>query len=226
MKRKAILLKHCLNDCERLISEKDFGLIKYFLKSAQGGCFSDNEIIEYNSAEIKKEFLVGEIESVEYSFIYFSGHSSFHDRLVYLPMLNSDEISESELIRPNKKQWIFLDCCRTGKDAIQSPGFQFTRHLNRLTPGNDSARQKWEKHIASLEPFYILYYTTKLNCYSFNNNDGGYGTQLFFMTLMENTNINLSIKDLMLIINQDAIQQSDVITGNIDASDLPVNNML
>ena len=45
------------------------------------------------------------------------------------------------------------------------------------------------------------------------------------MTLMENTSINLSIKELMLIINQDAIQQSDILTGNIDASNFLVNNM-
>ena len=97
--------------------------------------------------------------------------------------------------------------------------------MNLLTPGNDIAREKWGKHIASFDPFYILYYTTKLDCYSYNNNDGGFGTQLFFMTLMENTSINLSIKELMLIINQDAIQQSDLLTGNIDASNFLVNNM-
>ena len=60
---------------------------------------------------------------------------------------------------------------------------------------------------------------------SYNNNDGGFGTQLFFMKLMENANINLSIKELMLIINQEAIQQSDIITGNIDASNFFVYNM-
>ena len=225
MKRKAILLKHCLDDYEHLISDKDFGLIKYFLKSAQGGCFSDDEIFEYNTSEIKKEFLISEIESVEYSFIYFSGHSSFHGRLVHLPLFNDDEIKESELMRPNKKQWIFLDCCRTSRETIQSPDFPMARHLNLLTPGNDIAREKWKKNISCFDSFYVLYYTTKLGCYSYNSNDGGFGTHLFFMTLMENTGINLSIKELMLIINQETIQQSDIITGNIDASNFLVNNM-
>jgi len=188
-----------------------------------GGAY--NEIFEYNTSEIKKEFLVNEIESVDYSFVYFSGHSLFLDRLVHIPLLNNDFIKESELILPNKKQWIFLDCYRTNQETLQPPDFKLARHVNLLTPGNDIAREKWEKYISSFDSFYILYYTTKLGCYSYNNNDGGFGTQLFFMTLMENTSINLSIKELMLIINQEAIQQSDLLTGNIDASNFLVNNM-
>lgn len=223
MKRKAILLKFGLNDNELFTSGKDLGLVKYFLKSAQGGCFSDEEIVEYISSEIEKDFLSTLIESVEYSFIYFSGHSLFFERLVHIPLLNNDCIKESELIRPNKKQWIFLDCCRTGLQTIQSPDFAIARYVNLLTPGNDIALEKWKKNISSFDSFYILYYTTKLGCYSYNNNDGGFGTQLFFMKLMENASIKLSIKELMLIINQEAIQQSDIITGNIDASNFLVN---
>jgi hypothetical protein len=225
MKRKAILLKFGLNDYELFTSGKDLGLVKCFLKSAQGGCFSDEEIVEYISTEIEKEHLVTLIESVEYSFIYFSGHSLFFERLVHIPLLNNDCIKESELIRPNKKQWIFLDCCRTSQQTIQSPDFEMARHVNLLTPGNDIAQEKWKNNISSFDSFYIIYYTTKLGCFSYNNNDGGFGTQLFFMKLMENANINLSIKKLMLIINQEAIQQSDIITGNIDASNFFVNNM-
>jgi hypothetical protein len=45
------------------------------------------------------------------------------------------------------------------------------------------------------------------------------------MKLMENASINLSIKELMLIINQEDIQESDIITGNIDASNFLVNTM-
>jgi hypothetical protein len=99
------------------------------------------------------------------------------------------------------------------------------RHVNLLTPGNDIAREKWKKSIYSLNSFYIIYYTTKLGSYSYNNNDGGFGTHLFFMKLMENASNKLSIKELMLIINQEAIQQSDITTGNIDASNFLVNNM-
>ena len=225
MKRKAILLKFGLNDYELFTSGKDLDLVKCFLKSAQGGCFSDEEIVEYISTEIEKDFLVTLIESVEYSFIYFSGHSLFFERLVHIPLLNNDCIKESELIQPNKKQWIFLDCCRTSQQTIQSPDFEMARHVNLLAPGNDIAQEKWKNNISSFDSFYIIYYTTKLGCLSYNNNDGGFGTQLFFMKLMENANINLSIKELMLIINQEAIQQSDIITGNIDASNFFVYNM-
>jgi len=225
MKRKAILLKFGLDDNELFRSGKDFGLVKCFLKSAQGGSFSDEEIVEYISSEIEKEFLVTLIESVEYSFIYFSGHSLFFERLVHIPLLNNDYIKESELIRPNKKQWIFLDCCRTSQQTIQSPDFAIARHVNLLTPRNDIAYEKWEKNISCLDSFYILYYTTNLGCFSFNNHDGGFGTQLFFIKLMENSSKKLSIKELMLIINQEAIQQSDIIAGNIDANNFLVNNM-
>jgi hypothetical protein len=225
MKRKAILLKYGLNDYELFTSGKDLGLVKCFLKSAQGGYFSDEEIVEYISSEIEKDFLVTLIESVEYSFIYFSGHSFFFERLVHIQLINNEFIKESELIRPNKKQWIFLDCCRTSQESFQSPDFVIARHMNLFVPGNDIAREKWKKNISSFDSFYILYYTTKLGCYSYNNNDGGFGTQLFFMKLMENNRIKLSIKELMLIINQETIQHSDIITGNIDESNFLVNNM-
>jgi len=56
MKRKAILLKFGFDDNELFTSGKDLGLVKYFLKSAQGGHFSDEEIVEYISSEIEKDF--------------------------------------------------------------------------------------------------------------------------------------------------------------------------
>jgi hypothetical protein len=157
-----------LDDNELFTSGKDLSLVKCFLKSAQGGCFSDEEIVEYISSEIEKDFLVALIESVEYSFIYFSGHSLFFERLVHIPLLNNDCIKESELIQPNKKQWIFLDCCRTSQQTIQSPDFEMARHVNLLAPGNDIAQEKWKNNISSFDSFYIIYYTIYYPVYHYD----------------------------------------------------------
>ena len=83
--RKAILLKYVLNDSEDFKSNLDFGLAKAYLKSSEGGCFSENEIIELYSDRIEKNYL---IDSVDYSFIYFSGHSHYFDRKIHLLLSN------------------------------------------------------------------------------------------------------------------------------------------
>jgi len=225
MKRKAFLLKHVLNEHENFTTDLDFGLVKCFLQSAEGGCFVDSEIVEYNTSAIRKDVLLHEIAEVDYSFIYFSGHSAFHDGLIYLTMLH-DQIKENELILPNKKQWIFLDCCRTNLDTIPSPDFQLPRHDNLFTPRNPIARQNWEKSISALPTFYLMYYTTQLNAYAYRNNYGGFGTQLFFMTLMEKTGTQISLRELVQILHQNTMQQSDLITGNIEAGDFIFNNSI
>jgi hypothetical protein len=180
MKRKAILLKQGLNDHDLFTSTKDCSLVKYFLQSAQGGCFMDEEIDEYTSTEIEKEYLIDQLENADYSFVYFSGHSFFLERLIHLPLSKGDFIKESDLIRPNKKQWIFLDCCRTNKETLPSPEFYIARHSNMLTPKTNAALESWVNDINHFGSFYMIYYTTKMGEYAHKNENGGYGTQSFF----------------------------------------------
>jgi hypothetical protein len=224
MKRKAILLRFTSNDNEFYKSDLDFGLVKHFLKSAQGGCFSEKEIIEFSTKEIHKQGLLDLIDSVDYSFIYFSGHSAFLDRLIHL-QLSDCLIKESELIRKNKKQWIFLDCCRTSNPSINSPEFSLPRHVNVLTENNEKDYQKWLTSVSNLEPFYLLYRTTQLNEFAFSNEFGGYGTQAFFMTLMEQlkNKKTINFESLFSIINSKlkAIQQSDYLNGNAELNNYP-----
>lgn len=53
MKRKAILLRFTSNDNEFYKSDLDFGLVKHFLQSAQGGCFSIKKIVEISTKKLK-----------------------------------------------------------------------------------------------------------------------------------------------------------------------------
>jgi len=224
MKRKAILLRFTSNDNEFYKSDLDFGLVKHFLQSAQGGCFSEKEIIEFSTNEIHKQGLLNLIDSVDYSFIYFSGHSVFLDRLIHL-QLSDCLIKESELIRKNKKQWIFLDCCRTSNLSINSPEFSLPRHVDVFTENNEKDYQNWLTSVSNLEPFYLLYRTTQLNEFAFSNEFGGYGTQIFFMTLMEKLKEKqtISFEELALIITnkQGLLQYPDFVVGNADLKTHP-----
>jgi len=224
MTRKAILLRFTTNDIERYKSDLDFGLVKSFLQLAQGGCFAVNEIVEYSTNDIDKQSLLDLINSVDYSFIYFSGHSEFLDRLIHL-QLSDCLIKESELIKKNKKQWIFLDCCRTNKPSINSPEFSIPRHMGIFTKNNVKAYQNWLTNVSNQEPFYLLYRTTQINQFAFSNEFGGYGTQLFFMTLMEELKDNqkINFEDLASIIKNkgDLIQYPDFIVGNADLKTHP-----
>lgn len=224
MKRKAILLRFTSNDHEFYKSNLDFGLVKHFLKSAQGGCFSENEIIEISTNEIDKQDLLDLIDSVDYSFIYFSGQSEFLGRIIHL-RLGDCLMKESELIRKNKKQWIFLDCCRTSKASINSPEFSIQRHVGIFTENNEKDYQNWLTSVSNQEPFYLLYRTTQPNEFAFSNEFGGYGTQLFFMTLMEELKVNqtISFEELASIITykQDILQFPDFVVGNTDLKTHP-----
>jgi hypothetical protein len=54
-----------------------------------------------------------------------------------------------------------------------------------------------------MENFYFVYYTTLAGEFAFTNNDGGYGTQLFFLemlNLIQSNNIK-SIKSLVYHMN-------------------------
>ena len=224
MKRKAILLRFTSNDNEFYKSDLDFGLVKHFLQSAQGGCFSEKEIIEFSTNEIDKKGLLDLIDSVDYSFIYFSGHSAFLDRLIHL-QLSDCLIKESELIRKYKKQWIFLDCCRTSKPSMNSPEFSMQRHVGIFTKNNEKDYQNWMTNVSNQEPFYLLYHTTNLSDFAFSNDFGGYGTQIFFMTLMEELKDNqtISFEELASIITnkQGLIQYPDFVVGNADLKTHP-----
>ena len=224
MKRKSILLRFTSNDYEFYKSNSDFGLVKSFLHSTQGGCFTEKEIIEFSTNEIHKQGLFDLIDSVDYSFIYFSGHSAFLDRLIHL-QLSDCLMKESELIRKNKKQWIFLDCCRTSNPSINSPEFSLPRHVDVFTENNEKDYQNWLTSVSNLEPFYLLYRTTQLNEFAFSNEFGGYGTQIFFMTLMEKLKDNqtISFEELALIITnkQGLLQYPDFVVGNADLKTHP-----
>jgi hypothetical protein len=218
--RKAILLKYCLDHLEEYKADLDFGLVKCFLKSASGGCFEDEEILQYSIDIFDRENLFELIDSFDYTFIYFSGHSYYHNRKIQIPLKYNEFITESEFIRTGKKQWIFMDCCRTNKPAQNSPDFSFTRTENLFPKATPDSKEKWENSIAQMEPFYLMYYVTKLNDFAFNNLHGGYGTQNFFNSLMYKLLLNqtFSFKQFVKEINNPkfAIQQSSFVQGNLD----------
>lgn len=224
--RIAILLRCSLDDAEEFKTDLDFGLVKAFLKSAQGGGFEEDEIIEHDTSIISKEYLIGLISQHEYSFIYFSGHSNYYNRRIVIPLLNEDYIFESELILRNKKQWIFLDCCRTNRNPIQSPEFNIPRHANIFTPANNELVSKWRNYITNAESFFVLCYTTEINGFAYSNEFGGYGTQLFFMTMMKELfeNSEVAFTQLVKLMNKEienVDQKFNYIYGKVDLSKFP-----
>lgn len=183
--RKAFLLNYGIGEIEKSQMASDIGLVKAFLTSAEGGCFADEEIVAISSNQIAKEDLIAAIDSVDYSFIYFAGHSHFENRLIYIPLKNEQFIRESELVRSGKKQWIFLDTCRSSVIPPKSTEFLMTNNFNRFSIPFEEAKTNWLNQIAELNPFYLIYYTTELGGASYSNESGGFGTQLFFSTMHE-----------------------------------------
>jgi hypothetical protein len=86
MTRKAILLRFSEDDLEDFRSNLDIGLVRYFLKSAPGGCFDEDKIIEYKTNEINADVILREIDKVDYSFVYFTGYAHFIDRSTWIPL--------------------------------------------------------------------------------------------------------------------------------------------
>ena len=190
--RKAILLSrdNSLDVSEELKSQSDIGLVQSFLTSSSGGSFDNDEIITLKTNEITRDQIFDIIDSSDYTFIYYSGHSNFVDRKIQVPLKNDQFIHESEFLRQNKKQWIFMDCCRSNKAAPNSPKFEIPRKEGSFPLKSEKNRVQWENIVNGMNPFYILYYVTELGKFAYTNDHGGYGTQNFFMSLMEKLNNN------------------------------------
>ena len=218
--RQALLLSSCKDGYDKPKSEIDFGSVKNFLKSAPGGSFSDEEIFEFSSNRLSKDEVLTMIDSTDYTFVYFSGHSYFEDRQILVPLKNNELISESEFIRHNKKLWIFLDCCRSNKTPVNSPSFELPRNMYLLPNDSPERRANWLLKISEMEPFCLIYYVTKLEGFAFSDATGGYGTQLFFNTLAENlgSEMTFDFEQFVFQLNQTSrvLQESSYLTGNLD----------
>lgn len=221
IKRKAILLKYSENDLVDYKNGLDIGLVKSFLKSSPGGSFEYNEIIELNTYEIKEIDLLREIDQVDYSFVYFTGHAHFIDRSTWIPSKNDGLIRVTDLQRRNKKQWFFIDCCRTNSERIQSPEFSFERNSIHFSEGNEKARKAWMQDIVRIsKDICTTYYTTEMGKHSFVNEDGGYGTQLFFTNLSKllEDRREINLNKLVSIINEkeDTLQKGALWSDNAE----------
>ena len=217
--RKAILLRYAENLHEELRINRDFELVKTFLKSAPGGCFDENEIIKLKTNKIEDEQeLFKLIDAVDYTFIYFSGHSAFFERHIHLP-LKDKFMRAIDLQRDNKRQWLFFDTCRTSQESVQSPVLSFERSDIKFSEKNVQAYSQWEYDITQLpSSIHINYYTTELGNYAFTNEQGGYGTQLFFKSLSEllKTKSHVNLKEVESIINQNTFQKATLIEKNAE----------
>lgn len=221
--RKALLF-HSGNDFSDVFqSELDFGLVKCFLQSASGGSFRDDEILQSSLNEFSRKDLFELIDSFDYTFIYFSGHSHYENRKIKMSLKNDEFINEAEFIRPGKKQWIFMDCCRSGRTAPFSKGFEIPRKECAFPAASQQNRDNWEASVKKMDSFYLLYYVTELDDFAHTNRHGGYGTQIFFMSLMDKLTENSSFHFQNFIeeinTNESAVQKGNYILGNLDLED-------
>lgn len=219
--RKAILLRYSEDDLEDFRSNLDIGLVKYFLQSAPGGCFEEDEIIEYKTNEIDAITILKEIDQVDYSFVYFTGHAAFIDRATWIPLKDNELIRVSDMQKKYKKQWFFFDCCRTRQAPTLSPEFSFETSSIHFTTSIKKARQNWLEVISALpQGSCSTYYTTELGKQAFVNELGGYGTQLFFTTLSQvlQKNEKTNLEEIATIINEkkEALQYGKLLSVNAD----------
>lgn len=224
--RKAFLLHYGIGEIEKYQIGSDLGLVKAFLTSVEGGCFTDEEIVDISSNQLDKADLIAAIDSVDYSFIYFAGHSHFEQRLIYIPLKNEQFIKESELVRSGKKQWIFLDTCRSNDIPPKSTEFLIANNFSRFSIPFEEAKMNWLNHIAELNPFYLICYTTELGGTAYSNEGGGFGTQLFFSIMHEqllklgNTNLT-SIAEDCKSNGYNIDQRMNYINGNASLNCVP-----
>ena len=225
VKRRAFLLCYYLNDVEKYQVEADFGLVTAFLKSAEGGCFEEDEIIRFQTSNITKDELLSMIQQVDYSFIYFTGHSHFENRLIYLPMQNGEYIRESELIVKGKKQWIFFDTCRSNDMNNRISNDAIPRLQVAFTKPNSQALKHWQDACGEVDSFYLICYSTELGSKAYSNENGGLGTQLFF-SVMHHKLLNKEKFNTETLLNDcsvyDIPQRISFINGNGDLKRFPI----
>jgi hypothetical protein len=94
----------------------DINNYRHFLTSAPGGAWNPEIEIKYLNKPTKKELAIPLIkcELADYSFILFTGHGYFSEDLQepVLELGSGETICLSELLAPNTKRTVVLDCCQ------------------------------------------------------------------------------------------------------------------
>lgn len=218
MKRTAILLQSFRDVNEKYKTDADLALVSHWLGTARGGSFSPAEINKFDTTTITASELIQELKQYDFSFFYFSGHAAWADNRIHIPLAKNTVVTEDDLIIPGKKQGLFFDCCRTSvPESILSPAFNFQRSALPLQAKQPDDRKAWENNINGLAEGHFVYYTTGAGQPAYSTDAGGYGTQVFFLQLLQEYTTPLTTGRFFQKLQQqpDLLQQPDWrFTGN------------
>jgi hypothetical protein len=92
--------------------ENDVTFIRDFLKSKNGGCWLDNEIIMLVDTTVEEILCVLEENNEYYRFIYYSGHGCTSNSKQYV-LIDNVLVNITRLLNKIKRETAIFDCCRT-----------------------------------------------------------------------------------------------------------------
>lgn len=161
---------------------------RQFLASASGGAWNDDVEIFTLNKPTKKELALPLIkcELADYSFILFTGHGCFSEELQepVLDLGSGETICLSDLLAPNTKRTVILDCCQ----KVERTELLENRNIikaamaetRRREPNREKCRQVFDAQIAAASTCSVIPQSCCKDEYSTADNELGsrYATSL------------------------------------------------
>lgn len=135
-----------------------------FLLSSIGGSWTDKEIKTFPPNPTYEQVLpfLKASESVDFAFVYFSGHgytdSNKNPRVIFNPSQSPDVIKHLA-VRANR-QITIIDACRSYPDFVGFDGVPILEGISFPNPNPVKARAMYDEHISKIQSARVLLFAT------------------------------------------------------------------
>jgi hypothetical protein len=175
--RKAILIgSPSIGDRYLPGVSQDLINFRRLLKSDNAGRWFDKEIVTLQNPSIQTVITEVHSTTVDYLFIYFSGHGGTTEENCRMLELRNGLIADTDLLNTCPRQLIVCDACsnyiRPGISGIPEFGEEYF-HFD----GVYTARELFDHYILNSPCGKVIVHSTQLGQPSYDGRDGGYFTQ-------------------------------------------------
>lgn len=156
---------------------KDIKNMKAFLKSANGGGWTTDEIKELptpNPSARQTLALLDTINSVDFAFVYFSGHGfTGSDNKAKININTNEIIGVSDIANRCKKQITIIDACRGYQDFLGFDGLSEQVSISFDTANSENSRIVFNDYVNYCSDGRVLLFASQKGENAQDTNAGG-----------------------------------------------------
>lgn len=156
--------------------KQDLANVRFFLESDNAGRWFPREIITLNNPSFEKVIQEIHSTSVDYLFVYFSGHGGTLNGDGRVLELNNALISDLDLLNTCPRQLIICDACSNHIKASIGRIPEYSDE-NFNFDGTYEARELFNQYIMNSPHGKVIVHSSQIGEYSYDSSDGGVFTQ-------------------------------------------------